>query len=74
MTSRRLCFAFSEPGLAPIKLAAKQLKAAAKLPADAAKGACALRRPAPWAGASLLAAAGLGGVCGAGELPACLPA
>lgn len=43
VTSGRLCFAFAERGLAPIKLAAKQVKSAAKLPADAAKGAPAQR-------------------------------
>ncbi|KAL4423385.1 hypothetical protein ABPG77_004316 [Micractinium sp. CCAP 211/92] len=38
VTSRRLCFAFEDRGLAPIKLPGKAIKGAAKAAADAAHG------------------------------------
>lgn len=40
VTSRRLCFAFEDRGLAPIKLPGKAIKGAAKVAADAVQGAC----------------------------------
>lgn len=42
VTSRRLCFAFEDRGLAPIKLPGKAIKGAAKAAADAAQGGCGL--------------------------------
>ena len=38
VTSQRLCFAFEDRGVAPIKLPAKALKAVAKQAADAQHG------------------------------------